>query len=169
MEPGVLEGFVEWVAATVVMVAALGVVVYQREVRAFLVTAGRGLVPPAPPQPQPLGRPIELIARAARRLGQWFRSEPSGLSFAKFEGLRRAYDDVLAESCRALGIEDLLSDLPPGPGRDVERLRVEYLLAQAGWRLEDDIAPGPGSRVRPGGTPGRCSPVPRSHPCARTW
>lgn len=140
MEQGALEGFVEWIAATVLMVATLGVVVYQREVRRFLLTAGRGLVPPAPPQPQPLGRPIELIARDARRLGRRFRSEPSGLSFAKFEGLRRAYDDVLAESCRALGIEDLLSGLEPGPVRDAERLRVEYLLAQAGWRLEDDVA-----------------------------
>ena len=140
MEQGVLEGFVEWLAATALMVATLGVVVYQREVRTFLVAAGRGLVPAAPPQPQPLGRPIELIARDARRLGQRFRSEPPGLSFAKFEGLRRAYDDVLAESCRALGIENLLSDLRPGTERDAERLRVEYLLTQAGWRLEDDVA-----------------------------
>jgi hypothetical protein len=140
MEQGVLEGFVEWLAATVLMVATLGVVVYQREVRAFLLTAGRGLVPPAPPEPQPLGRPIEVIARDARRLGQRFRSEPSGLSFAKFEGLRRAYDDVLAESCRALGLETPLSDLRPGAERDAERLRVEYLLAQLGWWLEGDVA-----------------------------
>ena len=135
-----LEGFVEWLAATALMVVTLGAVVYQRELRAFLLVAGRGLVPPAPPQPQPVGRPIELIARDARRLGQRFRSEPPGLSFAKFEGLRRAYDDVLAESCRALGLEDLLSSLPPGTQRDAERLRIEYLLAQAGWRLEGDVA-----------------------------
>lgn len=140
MEQGVLEGVVEWVAATVVMVATVGALIHQRELRTFVAAAGRGLLPLTPPQPEPLGRPIESIARDVRRLGQRFRRAPAGQSFARFEGLRRAYDAVLAEGCRAMGIPDLLSDLPPGIERDAERLRVEYLLAAAGWRLEDDAA-----------------------------
>jgi hypothetical protein len=86
---------------------------------------------------QPLGRPIELIARDAQRLGRRFRSEPPRDSFARSEGARRAYDAVLAEACRTLGVEHLLQVLPPGPDLDIERLRVEAVLDRYGLRLDD--------------------------------
>ncbi len=89
------------------------------------------------PSPQPLGRPIELIARDAQRLGQRFRYVPPDVSFARFEGRRRAYDEVLAEACRSLGVEHLLEVLPPGQELDIERLRVEAVLDRAGLRLDD--------------------------------
>ena len=93
----------------------------------------------APDAPQ--GRPIELIADDARRLSQRFESsELLRVSFAKFEGIRRAYDDVLGEACDALGIEHLLGVLPAGQECDVERIRVEFLLGQRGLRLDDDAA-----------------------------
>ena len=88
--------------------------------------------PPAPP-----GRPIEAIARDAHRLGLAFHYAPPTLSFARFEGMRRAYDIVLAEACRALDVAHLLAVLPPGPELDRERQRVESLLDWAGLRIDD--------------------------------
>ena len=82
-------------------------------------------------------RPIETIAREARRLGRSYRYPPRGRSFARFEGTRLAYDKVLGEGCRALGIVHLLDVLPPGAELDAERERVEHLLDQAGLRLDD--------------------------------
>jgi len=91
--------------------------------------------PPAPPSP--LGRPIELIARDAQRLGRRFRYVPTGVSFTRFEATRRAYDDVLAEACEMLDVPHLLRVLAPGPELDVERQRVEMSLDRAGLRLDD--------------------------------
>ena len=82
-------------------------------------------------------RPIELIARDARRLGRRFHHPRRGLTFVKYESTRWAYDKVLAEGCRALGIEHLLEVLPPGPELDEERRRVEWLLYRAGLDLDD--------------------------------
>lgn len=84
--------------------------------------------------PEPSGRPIELVAEDVRRLGARFRHPPPGLRFAKYEGLRRAYDQVLAEACGALGLAQLLGVLPPGEELDAERVRVEGLLDAAGLR-----------------------------------
>jgi hypothetical protein len=87
--------------------------------------------------PQPPGRPLELIAHDARRLGNRFRNPPRGTSFAKLEASRRAYDHVLGEACRAMGVEHLLMVLPPGDELDVERARVEGLLWLAGMRIDE--------------------------------
>ncbi len=86
---------------------------------------------------QPLGRPLELIASDARRLGARLDNPPRGTSFAKLEGARRAYEHVLVEACTALGIEHLLQVLPPGEDLDVERSRVEALLWLAGLRIDE--------------------------------
>ena len=90
-----------------------------------------------PEQPRPLGRPIELIASDARRLSSSFRRVPEYASFARFEGRRRAYDDVLVEACRAVGVEHRLRVLRPGPELDRERYRVELVLRHAGLPLDD--------------------------------
>ena len=90
-----------------------------------------------PEQPRPIGRPIELIASDARRLSNSFRRVPDDVSFARFEGRRRAYDDVLVEACRAVGVEHRLKALPPGPELDRERYRVELVLQHAGLPLDD--------------------------------
>jgi hypothetical protein len=87
------------------------------------------------PPPGPAGRPLEVIAQDARRLGTAFRNQPRGCSFAKYEGRRRAYEGVLAEACRTLGVVHLLDVLPPGQERDAERSRVEYALECAGLEL----------------------------------
>jgi hypothetical protein len=83
-------------------------------------------------------RPIEIIAREARRLGHRFRETRHGVSFAKAEGVRRAYDEVLAEACDALGLAHLLAVLADGPELDSERRRVERLLHI--WGLQQDDA-----------------------------
>jgi hypothetical protein len=66
----------------------------------------------------PQSRPIEAIARDARRLARRFHHPRRGLTFVKYESTRWAYDKVLAEGCRALGIEHLLEVLSPGPELD---------------------------------------------------
>ena len=85
---------------------------------------------------QPLGRPLELIARDARRLGARLDNPPRGMSFAKLDGARRAYEHVLVEACTALCVEHLLQVLPPGEELDAERTRVEGLLWLAGLRID---------------------------------
>jgi hypothetical protein len=83
---------------------------------------------------RPRGRPIEQLARDARRLSRSFRTHPRGTSFVKYEAHRRAYDDVLSESCQALGLTHLLGVLAPGPELDAERRRVEGALEL--WGLD---------------------------------
>lgn len=103
------------------------------------VRAGRRLsaLVPRSTEATTRARPIELIAYDARRLGHRFHHPRRGLSFVKFESTRWAYDKVLSECCRALGIEHLLGVLPPGPELDAERRRVEWLLTEAGLAVDD--------------------------------
>jgi hypothetical protein len=86
---------------------------------------------------QPLGRPLELIASDARRLGPRIQNPPRGTSFAKLEGARLAYDHVLVEACTALGVAHLLEVLPPGDELDRERSRVEGVLWLSGLRIDE--------------------------------
>lgn len=83
----------------------------------------------------PEGRPIQAIVRDLRRLGPKFRDQPRGISFVRYEAHRRAYDDVLVEASRALGVVQLIGVLEPGPELDVERGRVEWALDCAGLEL----------------------------------
>ena len=85
--------------------------------------------------PEPQGRPIQDIAVLARRLSRRFHEPAPGQRFAKAEGLRRAYDGVLAEACGRLGVVHLLGVIEPGPDLDVERARVEWALETAGFPL----------------------------------
>lgn len=85
---------------------------------------------------EPSGRPLELIAAEARRLGQRANNPPRGTSRTKVVALRYAYDHVLAEACAALEIEHLLGVLDPGDELDAERARVESLLWLAGLGID---------------------------------
>jgi hypothetical protein len=86
---------------------------------------------------QPTGRPIEQIAVDARRLGRQLRHADDGRSRLRIDAIRRAYDDVLGEGCRALGFSHLLGVLTEGAELDAERRRVEVVLLAAGMVLED--------------------------------
>ena len=81
-------------------------------------------------------RPIETIAAHVRRLGGEYHGGHPGRSFVKSEALRRAYDDALAEACRALEVATNLLDLEPGTARDFERVRVERVLVAAGLVMQ---------------------------------
>jgi hypothetical protein len=83
----------------------------------------------------PDSRPLEAIAADARRLARDFHHQPRGQSFMKYEAHRRAYDEVLAEGCRALRVDHLLGVIEPGRELDAERARVEYRLECAGLEL----------------------------------
>jgi hypothetical protein len=84
---------------------------------------------------QPEGRPIERIAVDLRRLGARYRELHPRMPFAKVEAVRGAYDKVLGECCTALGRTHLLGVLAPGRELDMERERVEDLVADAGVRF----------------------------------
>ena len=90
-------------------------------------------------QPVPDRREIEVVAREVRRLGRGFRATRDGVSFAKFEAYRRAYDAVLAECCEALEVTHLLGVLAPGDELDAERLRVERVLHRWGLVLDEAV------------------------------
>jgi hypothetical protein len=91
---------------------------------------------PAEP-PVETRRPIEVIAADARRLGQRYRLTRNGVSYAKSEAVRNAYDRVLGEGCDALGVAHLLGVLQPGDELDAERVRVERVLNIWGLHLDD--------------------------------
>ena len=86
---------------------------------------------------EPVGRPIQEIASSVRRLGAEFHTSSPGRSWVKSEAVRRAYDQVLTEACRALEIDTDLLAIDPGTERDAERLRVEHLLVSAGLVLRN--------------------------------
>jgi hypothetical protein len=109
-----------------------------------MLRAGRLLVTHAPhlrrrpcpaPEPRPV-RPFEVMVGDARRLAARLQ-DPRGLSFAKQEALRCAYDRVLGDVCDALGVDHLLGVLPGGEELDAERARAESMLWLAGVRLDD--------------------------------
>jgi hypothetical protein len=123
-------------ATTVVVVALVGVLFALfgwRVWRRPLANARHVLERRRPPAPRV--RPVEELAVAARRLSSRFHGPAAGQRFAKTEALRRAYDEVLAEACTALGVTHLLSVLPPGAELDAERARVEWALDCAGLEL----------------------------------
>lgn len=93
-----------------------------------------------PAQPKPIGRPFEVVAWHAQRLGYDFHTLPSGTSFSRYEGRRQAYDAVLTEACQALGVDHLIGILTPGPDLDRERSRVELVLGMHGLRIDDAAA-----------------------------
>ncbi len=133
--------------AVVLMLTAGACLLPSRRVRGLVLRLGLRMVsrarrtplwPPARPEPlRPLGRPIELIAADARRLRPRFRATRSGVSFAKSEAVRSAYDRVLGEGCDALDEPHLLDVLPIGDDLDAERLRVERLLHIWGLSFDD--------------------------------
>jgi hypothetical protein len=129
---GALGGLLAIGLVTLMLGVAVGAVLYQHEIGASL----RGIVRRVLPSPEPpAGPPIERIAWDARRLRAELLVPNPGAPMARRIGVQRAYDDLLADACRALGVSDTLAGLPPGVERDAERLHVEHELDAAGLRL----------------------------------
>ena len=82
-------------------------------------------------------RPIQEIGFRVRRLGALYYGGAPGRSWVKTDALRRAYEESLDEGCRALEITTDLLALDQGTERDAERMRVEYLLTDAGLVMRD--------------------------------
>lgn len=78
----------------------------------------------------PLRRPIEQVGADLHRLHAAFHR--GGMRFAKYEGCRQAYDQVLAEAADMAAITHLVRLLPPGAELDRERERVELALRHHG-------------------------------------
>ena len=85
----------------------------------------------------PAGRPLEQVAADLRRLGAQLARVPTGAPMARRRGLQAAYDDVLTEAARLLEVPHALDRVPPGWPRDVERLRLQAALADAGLAVPD--------------------------------
>ena len=89
-----------------------------------------------PPPPAPDGPAIEDLARALRRLRGQVLSPAPGTTMAKRRGATAAYEDLLVQAARALGVPDTLSELREGTDREAERLRLEHVLREAGLSLD---------------------------------
>ncbi len=81
---------------------------------------------------EPVHRPVEAVAADLRRLARQLDVVPAGSPQVRRRGFQAAYDDVLREAAAQFAIPTTLAGLPPGFPRDVERLRVETALADAG-------------------------------------
>jgi hypothetical protein len=86
--------------------------------------------PEAPPLP--VHRPVEAVAADLRRLARQLEVVPAGSPQVRRRGFQAAYDDVLCEAAAQFGVPTTLRGLPPGFARDVERLRVQTALTDAG-------------------------------------
>lgn len=82
------------------------------------------------------GVPIERVAADIRRL-RLLVSLESERSAVQQLGARLAYDQVLIQACSMLGLEHELVDGTAGMDREIERLRVEAALENAGLALID--------------------------------
>ncbi|KRF02777.1 hypothetical protein ASG88_05300 [Nocardioides sp. Soil777] len=82
--------------------------------------------------PQPTGRPLERVVADLHRIRAEVLAPVPGASKVRRDATLAAYDDVLADACRALGVPDHLTAVPPGTEREAERLHTEWLLEQAG-------------------------------------
>jgi|SRR4051812_31282860 len=80
----------------------------------------------------PQGPPIERVAADLRRVHRLLVDYPSGTPAARRLGTRQAYDELLTQACRQVGVPHRLAELPEGMDREIERLRVEESLRERG-------------------------------------
>lgn len=131
MDP-LMRGVVNLVVVTAGLAGSVGAILYAAEIRRALRHARERI---SPPPPQPEGQPLAELVADLRRLHCAYRHHPAGQPMQRRRGIEQAYDDVLLDTARALGLPDTLSDLPPGTERDAERMRVEYLIEEQGVPL----------------------------------
>jgi hypothetical protein len=86
---------------------------------------------PAPP-PEPVRRPLQVVAADLRRLSRQLALVPAGASLVRWRALWSAYDDVLTEAAELLEVPHELPTTPAGMARDIERLRLLAALEGAG-------------------------------------
>lgn len=85
--------------------------------------------------PAPDCLPIERLAADLRRVHRALAEFPPGTPAVRRRAARQAYDALLAQACAAVEVPHRLDTLAEGMDREVERLRVEEALREAGVRV----------------------------------
>ena len=83
-------------------------------------------------EPLTTHRPLQQVAADLRRLSRQLTLVPAGAPQARRRGLQAAYDDVLVEAAALLDVPHAMRDSREGMARDVERLRLQAALTDAG-------------------------------------
>jgi hypothetical protein len=123
--------------ALVAPTVLFGLILHAGRIADGTVWLARRLHLVATPRPKPAYPPIEVVAASLRRIDREVAALPPGTPQTRRRALQLAYDDLLNAACRALAVCHELGDLPPGWDREVERLRVETCLEQAGLHIRD--------------------------------
>ena len=126
------------VGLTMVMpTLVFGVIVHAGRIAGALATLARRLRLLAGPTAVPAEPPIEQVAASLRRIGRELASLPPGTTQVRRRALLLAYDDLLQTACRELAIRHDLGAPLSQWDREVERLRVEECLQEAGLQIRD--------------------------------
>ena len=133
----VTVGVIKLAAAALTPVALLYVMLNFGKVSRAVLRALRWcrLVPKPKPNPPSRLVPLEKITTDLCRLSTAMRDVPPEASRARKHGLLLAYDDVLGKAALALDVPQALAELPLGMDRDLERMRVESDLRDAGLQF----------------------------------
>jgi hypothetical protein len=87
------------------------------------------------PKAVPAGPPIEKLAADLRRVRRILVTYESGTPVVRRLGTLQAYDHLLVQACRAVEVKQRIDQLPPGTDLELERLRVEEELRDAGLAI----------------------------------
>jgi hypothetical protein len=85
--------------------------------------------------PSAVAPPIERLAADLRRVHRILAEFPPGTPALRRRATRQAYDALLVQACAAVDVPHRLDALAEGVDREVERLRVEEALRDAGIRV----------------------------------
>jgi hypothetical protein len=83
-------------------------------------------------QPEPSGLPIERLSADLRRVHRSLTELAPDAPALRRKATSQAYDALLAQACAAVRVEHRLDTVPEGLEREIERLRVEEALREAG-------------------------------------
>src|SRR5262249_3749147 len=114
-----------------------GVIVHAGRIVGVLATLARRLRLLRDPPPIPVEPPIEQVAASLRRIARELAGLPPGTTQVRRRALLLAYDDLLQTACRELAIRHALGEVLSRWDREVERLRVEVCLQEAGLQIRD--------------------------------
>jgi hypothetical protein len=135
----VVLGLAVSVLAAMLPMALIWAVIHADEIAESVVAFGRRCHLLPPPRILTYDPPIERTAADLRRLSAEMRQVPRGTSAVRRRGLQMAYDDKLTEACRSLGVRHWLGELGEGTDRELERMRVEAALEEAGLRFRPPV------------------------------
>jgi hypothetical protein len=87
------------------------------------------------PPAEPTGPPIEKLAADLRRVHRILTHYEPGTPVVRRMGTLQAYDQLLVQACRALDVPHRIDEIPAGIDLELERLRVEAELRDAGLMI----------------------------------